>query len=83
MARDFLDESGIFLSWPSVLPDLTPIENVWALLKSCLREKTVIGGNVELFNILDNVSMESYISAVLLSMGKIRLLVIDVDGGHN
>ena len=50
VARDFLDEAGIFvMSWPSVSPDLNPIENVWALLKSGLREKTVTCGNDELF----------------------------------
>ena len=54
MVRDFLDEAGIFvLSWPAVSPDLlNPIENVWTLLKSGLREKTVTGGNDELFNVL-------------------------------
>ena len=40
------------MSWPSVSPDLNPIENVWTLLKSGLREKTVTGGNDELLNVL-------------------------------
>ena len=39
-----------------------PIENVWALMKSGLREKTVTGGNDELFNVLGIVTMESHIS---------------------
>ena len=52
MAREFLNESGIVLSWPSVLPDLNPIENFWVIMKSGLREKTVTGGNDELFKVL-------------------------------
>ena len=72
--HETLDKSGIFvLSWPSVSPELNPIEHVWAYLKSGLREKTVTGDNDELFNVLDNVSMESLISTVILSIRKIHL----------
>ena len=69
-----LDESGIFvLSWPSVSPDLNPIENVWALLKSGLREKTVNGGNDELFNVVVEIWDSIDTLPVILSMRK-RLL---------
>ena len=67
------------MSWPSVSPDLNPIENVWALMKSGLGEKTVTGGNDELFNeIWDSIDTVP----VILSMRKRLLQVIDADGGH-
>ena len=80
-AQDFLEEAGIFvMSWPSVSPDLNPIENVWTLLKSGLREKT--GGNEELLNVLVEIWDSKDIVPVILSMRKRLLQVIDADGGH-
>ena len=70
------------MSWPAVSPDLlNNIENVWVLLKSGLREKTVTGGNEELFNVL--VLWDSIDTLpLILSMRKRLLQVIDADWGH-
>ena len=55
VARDFLEDSGILvLSWPSVSPAQSD-ENVRALLKSGLGDKTVDGGSNELFEVLEEI----------------------------
>ena len=56
------------MSLPSVSPDLNPIENVWTLLKSGLREKT--GGNEELLNVLVEIWDSIDTVPVILSIRK-------------
>ena len=83
IGTEFLEAEGVAcLEWPSDSPDLIPIENVWALLKSGLREKIVTGGNDELFNVLVEIWDSIDTVPVILSMRKRLLQVIDTDGGH-
>ena len=71
------------MSWPAVSPDLfNPIENVWTLLKSGLRKKSVTGGNDELFNVLVEIWYSIDTIPLILSMRKRLLQVIYAEKGH-
>ena len=83
VAQDFLEDAGIsVLSWPSISPDLKPIENVWELLKSGLRNKPVTGGSNELFEVLREILDSIDTFPFFSSMRKRLLLTINADGGH-
>ena len=72
--------NGEFTS--SVSPDLNPIENVWAAMKSDLRERPVAGSSNELFALLIEVwdSLDAFLA---ISSMRMRLVAtIDAEGGH-
>ena len=70
------------LSRPPVSPYLNPIENVWALLKSGLREKNVTGGNDEFLMSQQKLYEIQDTLLFILSLRKRLLQVIDAGVGH-
>ena len=68
--------------FPAVPPDLNPIENVWAVMKTELRKLPMSTDSDELFVRL--VEIWNGIDALPAVLSKRRRLAstIDVDGGH-
>ena len=83
VTQEFIQGAGFdVLHWPTVLsPDLNSIENVWAAMKSGLRNRPVAGSSNELSALL--TEMWDYLDAILAISSMMRLVAtIDAEGGH-
>ena len=68
------------LEWPGNSPDINPIENLWAYLKTRIRKKTNLNVTVLIKNILsvwENEVEASYILILVHSMPKRIKMVIE------
>ena len=83
MTKDFLANEGIqVLPWPAVSPDLNPIENVWAQLRTGLTRYPTSHSSEDLFALLCTLWDEVDASPAISSMRRRIESTIAVDGGH-
>ena len=70
------------LPWPAVSPDLNPIENLLAAIKTEMRKLPVSTDSDELFGRLVEIWIGMDALPAVLSMRRRLSSTIDVDGGH-
>lgn len=81
----FQDNAIQVLQWPAVSPDLNPIENCWAYLKSEV-DKIEVHGREQLFNEANRIFAEmprDFIQNLIESMPQRCQQVIDRGGRHS
>ena len=85
LAKDFLDEAGIdYIDWCISSPDLSPIENIWYILKNRLGQREC-PKNVEVLEWVEEVwdaICEKYCPSLYTSMERRLEAVIKAKGGH-
>lgn len=89
VAREYLEEQKInCLDWPSVSPDLSPIENFWGLVKVELAKIPNINNTARLrtelaniFNQYNNANLD-VLRSIISSMPRRCEMLIQNNGGH-
>ena len=68
--------------YTTLSPDLNHIENVWAAMKSGLRNRPVAGSSDELFALLTEMWDSLDALPAISSMRRRLVATIDAEGGH-
>lgn len=86
VTRHYLETEQIpVLDWPSVSPDMNPIENVWSHMKRQLKEYEYASNADNLFEILRNIweqLPEEHIQNLTKSMGRRVRVLYDANGSY-
>ena len=80
--KHFLIEKGVsFIEWPSLSPDLNPIENVWALMKRAVEKAlptTVLQVKETIIKVWDSIDPTNYVNSMQNRIDD----CLDLNGGY-